>query len=82
MTAEAHAEDDDPCAIAYRELCERMGPGPWTAQDMMERMRLRAIGLREGWLTATPIPSDGGGGAWNRTNPPKRGKKGNAKWRR
>jgi hypothetical protein len=75
-------QDQGASAIAYRELCERMGPGPWKSEDMAEMRRLHAIGLQEGWLTETPISKDESGDAWNRTNPPKRGKKGNAKWRR
>jgi len=75
-------KDQDMNAVAYMELCKRMGPGPWNSMDMAERMRLRAIGLRERWLTETLMTKDESGDAWNRTNPPKRGKKGNSKWHR
>jgi hypothetical protein len=78
------SDEQNANATAYRELCKRMGCGPWNTADLIERARLHAIGLREGWLTETPAlkADSGGGGAWNRTNPPKRGKRGNAKWRR
>jgi hypothetical protein len=75
------AADDCDDARAYRELCEQMGKPPWNGRDMREWHRLRTIGHRDGWLVGERRSPDTEGRAWNRTNPPKRGKPASERWK-
>jgi hypothetical protein len=63
---------------AFREEFARFKLNSLSKESIAEYMRLTMLGRSKGWIDSPPpgpITRDPDGGAWDRTNPPKRGKK-------
>lgn len=82
-------DDNTPSAeeVEYRELSEKLRRSTafdvMPSKDLKRMIELSQVGRKAGWLKPEhPSPTDaaGEGGAWRRTNPPKKGKPAKPGW--